>query len=201
MCIRDSVETDRSSLVAGYLGQTAIKTKQVLETAKGGILFIDEAYTLCQDDSHDQYGQEAIDTILKFMEDNRDDLIVIVAGYESKMAGFIESNPGLKSRFSKYLHFPDYTASELAAIFKEMATRSQYNLSDSFASVLEHVCDLVVLRKNKNFGNGRTVRNLFERCISNQANRVVSIPSPSNAQLVELTGEDLSLEDVDLVMR
>jgi stage V sporulation protein K len=195
------IETDRSSLVAGYLGQTAIKTTEVLERAKGGILFIDEAYTLCQGGEQDQYGQEAIDTILKYMEDNRDDLIVIVAGYESKMQGFIDSNPGLKSRFSKYFHFIDYDATQLAGIFAELATQSQYLITPSFSLFLENLCELMITRKGENFGNGRTVRNLFERCVSNQANRVIGIDNPSHQDLIELLDGDLTIQDLDVVMR
>lgn len=195
------VETDRASLVAGYLGQTAIKTTEILEQAKGGILFIDEAYTLCQGGEQDQYGQEAIDTILKYMEDNRDDLIVIVAGYESKMSGFINSNPGLKSRFNKYFHFIDYDATQLAAIFTKMATQSQYIITPNFALLLENLCELMITRKGENFGNGRTVRNLFERCVTNQANRVVGIDNPSHKDLIELLDGDLTIQDLDVVMR
>jgi AAA+ superfamily predicted ATPase len=195
------IETDRSSLVAGYLGQTAIKTKEVLERASGGILFIDEAYTLCQGSDQDQFGQEAIDTILKYMEDHRDDLIVIVAGYESQMAAFIDSNPGLKSRFSKYFYFTDYDPSQLADIFEEMATHAQYIVTDSFRLSLRRLCQEMVNRKTDNFGNGRTIRNLFERCISNQANRVVAIPNPSQGQLAELIDGDLSFEDLVIVTR
>ena len=195
------VEADRSSLVAGYLGQTAIKTKQVLESALGGILFIDEAYTLSQGGEQDQYGQEAIDTILKFMEDNRDDLIVVVAGYETRMAAFIDSNPGLKSRFSKYFRFPDYSSAELSAIFADFAKQSNYHLTPSFASTLNRICELMTIRKSVNFGNGRTIRNLFEKCMSNQANRVVLISNPSHNQLVELVAEDLAIQDLELVMQ
>lgn len=195
------IETDRSSLVAGYLGQTAIKTKEVLELAKGGILFIDEAYSLCQGGDQDQYGQEAIDTLLKYMEDNRDDLVVIVAGYESKMSGFINSNPGLKSRFNKYFLFMDYDAPQLAAIFTKMAIQSQYVITPSFASSLDNLCQQMITRKTKNFGNGRTVRNLFERCISNQANRVVSICNPSQDELLQLLEGDLSIRDIEIVMQ
>lgn len=195
------IEADRSTLVAGYLGQTAIKTKEILEDAKGGILFIDEAYSLSQNGEQDQYGQEAIDTILKFMEDNRDDLIIVVAGYEGKMGEFLDSNPGLKSRFNKYFYFSDYSAPELAEIFVEMAAKSQYQITPPFRQLLDLLCHAMVLRKTENFGNGRTIRNLFEKCVSNQANRIVTIPSPSTEQLVELLESDLSMKDLDLVMR
>ena len=195
------IESDRSSLVAGYLGQTAIKTKNILEEARGGILFIDEAYTLCQCGEQDQYGQEAIDTILKHMEDNRGDLVVIVAGYEAKMASFIESNPGLKSRFSKYFNFPDYSPSELALIFIEMAVASKYRPTCAFVEVLESMCQLMYTHKSSNFGNGRAIRNLFEKCISNQANRIVAIPSPTPEQLSELVESDISIDDIDFAMR
>lgn len=195
------LEADRSSFVAGYLGQTAIKTKEVLERARGGILFIDEAYTLCQGSEQDLFGQEAIDTILKYMEDHRDDLIVIVAGYESQMAAFINSNPGLKSRFSKYFYFADYDSAQLSAIFEEMASHAQYVVTDSFRLSLAELCQEMINRKTDNFGNGRTVRNLFEKCISNQANRLVSMPNPSQEQLAELIKGDLLIEDLDIVMR
>ena len=194
------VETDRSGLVGGFLGQTAIKTKEVLESARGGILFIDEAYTLAPGQEQDQFGQEAIDTILKYMEDNRDDLIVIAAGYKGKMQSFLTSNPGLKSRFSKTLEFEDYSSTELVSIFEIIAHSSKYIMTPDFKSKLEQVCCHMVSSKNEYFGNGRTVRNLFEKCISNQASRIVSISSASKDELMNLTEDDLSPHDMQQVI-
>jgi hypothetical protein len=185
------IETDRAGLVAGYLGQTAIKTREVLDKAKGGILFIDEAYTLCQDDSQDQYGQEATDTILKYMEDNRGDIVVIVAGYNNEMARFINSNPGLKSRFNKYFCFPDYSAEELYEIFRDMAARAQYMMDAGCQEKLKKLLFKLHSSKGESFGNGRTVRNLFERCVANQANRVIALTNPSSHELMRLAAEDI----------
>jgi ATPase family associated with various cellular activities (AAA)/AAA lid domain len=188
------IETDRVGLVAGYLGQTAIKTREVLDNANGGILFIDEAYTLCQDNSQDQYGQEATDTILKYMEDNRGDVVVIVAGYKNEMVRFINSNPGLKSRFNKYFSFPDYSAEELYEIFKDMATKAQYALDAGCQEKLKKLLFGLHSNKGENFGNGRTVRNLFERCVANQANRIIALPNPSPHELMRLTAGDIQHE-------
>ena len=194
------VESDRSTLVTGYRGQTAIKTRGVLENAKGGILFIDEAHSLCQEGEQDQHGQEAISTILKFIEENSDDLVVVVAGHTAKMSKFIESNPRLKSRFNKYFHFRDYNEAELALIFKEMAAKSKYVSTPSFDSTLQELCHQMTMRKGSNFRNGSTIRNLFERCVTNQANRVVSIENPSRDELVKLLGGDLNRHDVDFAL-
>jgi SpoVK/Ycf46/Vps4 family AAA+-type ATPase len=188
------IETDRAGLVAGYLGQTAIKTKEVLDNANGGILFIDEAYTLCQDNSQDQYGQEATDTILKYMEDNRRDVVVIVAGYNDEMVRFINSNPGLKSRFNKYFRFPDYSAEELYEIFKDMATKAQYTLDAECQEKLKRHLFELHSNKGENFGNGRTVRNLFERCVANQANRIISLANLNPHELMRLTAGDIQHE-------
>ena len=185
------IETDRTGLVAGYLGQTAIKTREVLDNANGGILFIDEAYTLCQDNSQDQYGQEATDTILKYMEDNRGDIVVIVAGYNNEMVRFINSNPGLKSRFNKYFRFSDYSAEELYEIFKDMATKAQYTLDAGCQEKLKKYLFEVHSNKGENFGNGRTVRNLFERCVANQANRIIALANPSLHEIMQLTAGDI----------
>ncbi len=185
------VETDRSGLVAGYLGQTAIKTKEVLETALGGILFIDEAYSLAQATEQDSFGKEAIDTIVKYMEDHRDDLVVIVAGYEIPMMQFISSNPGLRSRFTKYFYFPDYSANELTQIFCLLAEQSQYHLSPEVMASVLRLMQMLELTKGDSFGNGRLVRNIFERCVANQANRIILIDNASEEQLMEITAEDL----------
>jgi SpoVK/Ycf46/Vps4 family AAA+-type ATPase len=190
------VETDRSGLVGGYLGQTALKTKEVLESALGGILFIDEAYALSSSDGSDQYGQEAIDTLLKYMEDHRDDIVVIAAGYEQEMNRFMESNPGLKSRFNKYFYFQDYADEELMQIFLSICADSGYTVHKDALPVLGEVIDALLRLKTRNFGNGRTMRNLFEKTIANQANRIVLLESAGMDDLAVLTKEDFRWDDV-----
>lgn len=186
------IETDRAGLVAGYVGQTAIKTSKKIEEAMGGILFIDEAYTLNQKDEN--FGQEAIDTILKAMEDHRDKFIVIVAGYTELMKDFVESNPGLKSRFNKYFYFPDYTVDELQAIFELQCKKYQYTLTEEAdAAVREEIIRLEKF-KGENFANAREVRNLFERIITNQAARVANLEEVNEEILTTITLEDLTDE-------
>ncbi len=166
------VEVDRSGLVAGYVGQTAIKTAEVIEKAMGGVLFIDEAYALSNRGSTD-YGMEAIDTLLKAMEDHRDDLVVIVAGYTELMKDFVHSNPGLESRFNRFMYFPDYTVEEMTGIFKMRCEKSGYTMEeeawDTLKKILEEASQDV-----ESFGNARGVRNLFEKAISTQADRLAS---------------------------
>ena len=166
------VEVDRSGLVAGYVGQTAIKTAEVIEKAMGGVLFIDEAYALSNRGSTD-YGMEAIDTLLKAMEDHRDDLVVIVAGYTELMKDFVHSNPGLESRFNRFMYFPDYTVEEMTGIFKMRCEKSGYTMEeeawDTLKKILEEASQDV-----ESFGNARGVRNLFEKAISAQADRLAS---------------------------
>ena len=189
------VETDRSGLVAGYVGQTAIKTQKKIEEAMGGILFIDEAYTLNQKDEN--FGQEAIDTILKAMEDHRDELIVIVAGYTELMKAFVESNPGLKSRFNKYLEFPDYTVDELQQIFELQCRKYQYKLTEEADKAVRERIIKVEAAKGENFANAREVRNLFEKIITNQAARVSQLEEVDEEMLTTITIEDLEdLEEV-----
>ena len=184
------VEVDRSGLVAGYVGQTAIKTQEQITKAKGGVLFIDEAYALAQKD--DAFGQEAIDTILKAMEDNRDDFVVIVAGYTEPMKKFIESNPGLKSRFNKYIEFPDYNIDELEKIFDLNCKKYDYREEES---VRHQIRALITARKIENidnFANAREVRNLFEEIITNQARRIAAMEAPTSDDMMTITIEDLS---------
>ena len=183
------VEVDRGGLVAGYVGQTAIKTAEVIEKAKGGVLFIDEAYALTNRGGND-YGQEAVDTLLKAMEDNRDDLIVIVAGYTELMEEFVHSNPGLESRFNRFLHFPDYTIDEMMAIFDMRCSQSGYVLAEDAKPILR---DLVKLSSMdiKGFGNARGVRNLFERAVTAQANRLSTDPEITREDLMTLTADDI----------
>lgn len=169
------IETDRSGLVAGYVGQTAIKVDEVVQKSLNGILFIDEAYTLSPSDGQDSFGQEAIDTLLKRMEDNRDSLVVIVAGYEEEMQRFIESNPGFKSRFNKYISFDDYKPEELIEIFKSIVQKNKYIASNDLITLLQSKFTDLYNSRTKSFGNGRVVRNLFEKIVENQSNRLASI--------------------------
>ena len=182
------VEVDRSGLVAGYVGQTAIKTQEAVEKAKGGVLFIDEAYTLTSRGAND-FGQEAVDTILKAMEDNRDDLVVIVAGYIELMEEFIHSNPGLESRFNRFIDFPDYTLREMTDIFLMRCGQSGYTLSDDAKEPLENILR-EKSRDVKGFGNARGVRNLFEKAIAAQADRLSQSKEPLTKETLMLLTED-----------
>ena len=184
------VETDRSGLVAGYVGQTAIKTQDMIKEAMGGILFIDEAYSLSSSKGENDYGQESIDTILKAMEDNREDFIVIVAGYPDLMDEFLHSNPGLESRFNKHLFFEDYNPQELFDIFVSMAGESSLKLDKKAETFLKGHFEDIYESRGDNFANGRYVRNLFEKVLSKQANRLVSIEDISDDDLNTLVLED-----------
>ena len=183
------VETDRSGLVAGYVGQTAIKTQDKIKEAMGGILFIDEAYALSSKGEND-FGEDAIDTILKAMEDNRDDFIVIVAGYPQLMDDFLHSNPGLESRFNKHLFFEDYNPQELFDIFVSMEEESNLKLDKKAESFLKGHFEDVYKCRGDNFANGRYVRNIFEKVLSNQADRLVNIEDISDDDLNTLIIED-----------
>jgi SpoVK/Ycf46/Vps4 family AAA+-type ATPase len=186
------VETDRSGLVAEYVGQTAQKTNAIVDSALNGVLFIDEAYALVPDGGRgSDYGQEAISTLLKRMEDDRDKLVVIVAGYSSEMQRFIDSNPGLQSRFNKYINFPDYTPRELYDIFQMYLRKNQYTMTSEASSYLRQRLSYVVEHKDRNFGNARYVRNMFEKAIQRQANRLSQTSNASREQLSELTLEDV----------
>ena len=189
------VEVDRSGLVEGFVGQTAIKTKEVVESALGGVLFIDEAYTLTNGKDGKDFGQEALDTLLKLMEDNRDDLIVIVAGYTDLMEEFVNSNPGLKSRFNKYIQFADYTGQELYDIFMSMCKKQEYVPNDAGK---KHVLEYLTKRAeahDENFANAREVRNYLERSIQRQATRIVKLKDVSDTQLKTLTKADLTEDE------
>lgn len=183
------VEVDRGGLVAGYVGQTAIKTGEVIQKALGGVLFVDEAYALT-DHGENDYGQEAVDTLLKAMEDHRDDLIVIVAGYTELMDEFVHSNPGLESRFNRFMQFPDYTVEEMLAIFDMRCQKSSYELAQDARDLLKGLLALFSLNA-KGFGNARGVRNLFERAVSAQANRLATLENVTREQLMLLTCDDL----------
>lgn len=184
------VEVDRGGLVAGYVGQTALKTKEVINSAMGGVLFIDEAYALAGGGDND-FGQEAIDTILKEMEDHRDDLVVIVAGYTEPMDDFISSNPGLESRFNKYFYFPDYTGEQLFSIFEGFCNKNSYSLTAEAASYAKKYFARLFDEREENFGNAREVRNCFEDMIVKQADRISTVDSPSREELMRVIPEDL----------
>lgn len=184
------VETDRSGLVAGYMGQTAEKVQGVTQRAMDGVLFIDEAYSLVNGNEGD-YGQEAIDTLLKVMEDNRDNLIVIVAGYNRPMESFLDSNPGLRSRFNKYIHFADYSEQELLDIFKLYCKEQDYQLSEELDPLILEKIRGLKAGNPEYFGNARAVRNYFEKVISNQANRIVKSVGAETDDLMRITVADL----------
>jgi Holliday junction resolvasome RuvABC ATP-dependent DNA helicase subunit len=186
------VETDRSKLVAGYVGQTAIKTRETLEASLGGMLLIDEAYALARGGDND-FGREAIDTLVKFMEDHRDDLAIVAAGYTAEMADFIDANPGLKSRFTRTISFPDYTDDELVDIFLGLGEKSQYSCSDDALERVRHF--ISVEPRTRGFGNARFVRNLFETAVAHQAQRVAPLEDPSDEMLTTLTAADIAAVD------
>lgn len=188
------LEVDRSGLVAGYVGQTAIKTQEVISKALGGVLFIDEAYALTSRGPQD-YGQEAVETLLKAMEDNRDNLIVIVAGYTDLMEDFINSNPGLESRFNRFINFPDYSVDEMMDIFSLRMKKAGYELSADAEDALRQT----IAEKSKDvtsFGNARGVRNLFERAVARQADRLAAKQNITREELMLLTKDDILETDV-----
>lgn len=183
------IEVDRGGLVAGFVGQTAIKTREVIDKALGGVLFIDEAYALTTRGGND-YGQEAVETLLKAMEDNREDLIVIVAGYVDLMNEFVKSNPGLESRFNRFMYFPDYTLDEMMAIFDLRCKSSGYVLAEDAREMLRQI----IKEESEDaigFGNARGVRNLFEQAVSRQANRLARQEKVTREQLMDIAREDL----------
>ena len=186
------VEVDRSGLVAGYVGQTAIKTQEQIQKALGGVLFIDEAYALANDDAGGSYGQEAIDTLLKAMEDHRDELVVIVAGYTKPMETFIESTPGLKSRFNKYIDFPDYTTDQLMEIFDRNCQKYDYRVDPDIRQQIRQLIVIRQLKRPENFANAREVRNLFEEIITNQARRLAAMERPTGEDMMTITLDDLA---------
>ena len=187
------VETDRSGLVAKYEGQTAAKTNKLIDSAMGGILFIDEAYQLNQGEN-DQYGSEAVATLLKRMEDARGSMVVIIAGYSNEMKKFMEINSGLESRFNRTIEFPDYSAKELAEIYRSMAKKAKYRLSDDVEHWLVPYISMLTEKRDKNFGNARWARNLFEKSVERQALRVTDLKDPSAEELQTLRLKDLGVK-------
>ena len=191
------VETDRSGLVAKYEGQTAAKTNKLIDSAAGGILFIDEAYQLNQGEN-DQYGAEAVATLLKRMEDARGSMVVIIAGYKEEMKRFMAINSGLESRFNRTVEFPDYSAKELAEVYRSMAKKAKYRLSDDTERWLLPYISMLTEKRDKNFGNARWARNLFEKSVERQSLRVTELPDPSAEELVTIRLKDLGVKLKDL---
>ncbi len=188
------VEVDRSGLVAGFVGQTALKTQEAVEKALGGVLFIDEAYALANQDNANDFGREAIEVLLKGMEDHRNDLIVIVAGYTDLMGDFIHANPGLESRFNKYFYFEDYDGAQLTEIFRSVCKKNGYTLDEQTDRAAAEAFQVMYDRRDENFGNARDVRNVFEVAVARQANRVAAMEAPQKEDLMALTVADLDLE-------
>ncbi|MDE5758888.1 MAG: AAA family ATPase, partial [Allobaculum sp.] len=185
------IEVDRSELVGGYVGQTAIKTQEVVNSALGGVLFVDEAYALTAGKDKHDFGHEAVDTLLVEMENHRDDLAVIVAGYPEPMKEFLGSNPGLKSRFNKFIDFPDYVPDELMTIFESMVSKNGYRLSNQAKEKAQAIFQTLYDQRDENFANGRTVRNFFEKVMIHQANRLATLDDLSDEQLETLEEGDL----------
>ena len=186
------IETDRSGLVAEFVGQTAAKTNKIIDEALDGVLFIDEAYALVND-AKDSFGAEAMQILLKRAEDDRSRLIVILAGYSDEMKQLLKTNPGLSSRFSRTFQFPDYTNCDLIRIFELMADKGHYQVSDAVRAALRDAFESAISRKDKHFGNGRLVRNVFEKAIRNLADRVVNIKDLTPEVLTTIDPSDISL--------
>ena len=186
------IEVDRSGLVAGFVGQTAIKTSEAVTSALGGILFIDEAYSLAPDAGMvNDFGRESIETLLKLMEDHRNDLIIIVAGYSEPMERFITSNPGLESRFNRYFIFEDYNSDELLAIFNSMCSKSEYILTDDAEEYAREHFRVIYETRDENFGNARHVRNFFENIVSVHSDRISALDGHTREDLTTVICEDL----------
>lgn len=184
------LEVSRTDLIAGYQGQTALKVKGIIEKAKGGVLFIDEAYSITENEHSDSYGRECLTELTKAMEDYRDDLVVIVAGYTESMRNFFDSNPGLKSRFNTFIEFPDYEVDELEKILLSMCANNDYILDIGALTIIREFLGEITSKKDKNFANGRLVRNLYDDLVMNHARRVVNIESPTKDALSTIVSAD-----------
>jgi AAA+ superfamily predicted ATPase len=182
------IETDRAGLIGEYVGHTAIKVNKVVDGALNNVLFIDEAYSL---NSEDSYSKEAVATLIKRMEDDRDKLVLIIAGYKNEMNTFIETNPGIKSRFNRYIEFEDYTPNELYKIFESQCQRLKYKLAVEAENKLRNLFENAYQNRDKHFGNGRFVRNIFEKTIEKQSNRIASEPEINKDILITITAEDI----------
>lgn len=190
------VEVSRTDLIAGYQGQTALKVKKVIDKAKGGVLFIDEAYSITENDNSDSYGRECLTELTKALEDYREDLVVIVAGYTEPMNRFFESNPGLKSRFNTFIQFDDYCPNELDEILITICKDNDYTLDNAAKEKIHLYFEQQTLAKDENFANGRMVRNLYDDLVMNHARRVINSVNPGREELSMIKVEDFIL-DVD----
>lgn len=186
------VEVSRTDLIAGYQGQTALKVKKVIEQAKGGVLFIDEAYSITENDHSDSYGRECLTELTKALEDYRDDLVVIVAGYTEPMNKFFESNPGLKSRFNTFIEFDDYSSTELDKILYSMCKNNDYALDDEVKEKIHSYFEQQTTSKDENFANGRLVRNIYDDLVINHARRVINVPNPGSVDLSTIKADDFT---------
>jgi len=186
------VEVSRTDLIAGYQGQTALKVKKVIEQAKGGVLFIDEAYSITENDHSDSYGRECLTELTKALEDYREDLVVIVAGYTEPMNKFFESNPGLKSRFNTFIEFDDYSPNELDKILISMCKSNDYSLDEEAKEKIHLYFEQQTSAKDGNFANGRLVRNLYDDLVMNHARRVINTANPDSAELSTIKAEDFT---------
>lgn len=184
------IEVSRTDLIAGYQGQTALKVKKVIDRAKGGVLFIDEAYSITENDHTDSYGRECLTELTKALEDYRNDLVVIVAGYTEPMEHFFASNLGLKSRFNTFIEFPDYSADELYDMLKNLCTSNDYSLSDEASHLIFDFLKEQVETKNENFANGRLVRNIYDDLVMNHARRVAACSHPDQKELSLIIADD-----------
>ena len=186
------IEASRTDLIAGYQGQTALKVKKLIEQAKGGVLFIDEAYSITENDHSDSYGRECLTELTKALEDYREDLVVIVAGYTEPMNKFFESNPGLKSRFNTFIEFPDYGGDELEEILLSFCRKNDYSLDDGVRMQIREYLENCIVKKGENFSNGRLVRNIYDDLVMNHARRVANIMSPTKKDLSTLLPDDFN---------
>ena len=187
------IEVSRTDLIAGYQGQTALKVKNVIEKAKGGVLFIDEAYSITENEQSDSYGRECITELTKALEDYRNDLVVIVAGYSEPMKNFFSSNPGLKSRFNTFIEFEDYNTKELLEILISMCKNNDYDLTEKAKIKLNDFFETELENKKENFSNGRMVRNVYDDLVMNHARRVVNIENITKEDLLLITDLDFKL--------
>lgn len=193
------MEVSRTDLIAGYQGQTALKVKDVIDKAKGGVLFIDEAYSITENDHSDSYGRECLTELTKALEDYREDLVVIVAGYSEPMKQFFDSNPGLKSRFNTFIEFDDYNSEELMQILSSMSAKEDYIVTDRAKTILSQLITDATGAKDDEFANGRFIRNIFESMLMNHARRVAKIESPTINDLKELTENDIPTNFIGLL--
>lgn len=187
------VEVSRTDLIAGYQGQTALKVKSVIDAAKGGVLFIDEAYSITENDHSDSYGRECLTELTKALEDYRDDLVVIVAGYTEPMNIFFESNPGLRSRFNTFIEFDDYSSNELIDILTSICKQNDYVLEDDLKEKLIQYFQQKIDEKKENFANGRLARNVYDNLVMEHAKRVIKIKNPTNEELSLLVEMDFNV--------